>query len=117
LNALITAALGSALVIVPALATYEYRIAAPARQVGIVDVAGVYQAKERELANQVIAGDDKHRERAVAVAQAFAERFPAALDQVAADCECLVIVKSAVAAGSARAADWTDRFREILEGR
>ena len=107
--------LTSAAAAAASLTVYEFRVAAPARVVGVVDIAAVYQDKEREFMRSVVGGTEEERQQALAKAESFARRFPVAMDHVAADCACLVLVKHAVAAGSPGTLDLTPRFREMLQ--
>lgn len=66
--------------------------------VGVVDVAEVYRAKEAEFTLLLTtSSSEEERQKALQMARVFAQRLPAALDELPRDCACLVLVKSAVA--------------------
>jgi hypothetical protein len=90
------------------LVAYDRLVVRPGRLVGIVDVSDVYRTKETEFAALLTASkSDEERQRALDLASAFAKRLPAALDELPADCRCLVMLKSAVAGASDNTLDLT----------
>jgi hypothetical protein len=100
------------------LLAYDRLIFRPSQRVGVVDVAEIYRLKEAEFAALVTAGrTDDDRRRAQDLATAFARRLPQALDELPAECRCLVVMKSAVAGSSANTVDLTARLRAKLEVR
>lgn len=105
-----------------ALAVYDRQVVRPGQRLGIVDVGEVYRQREAEFTRLVTdAGSastpqaDQARAQALAMAQQFARRLPAALQELAQDCGCLVLLKSAVAGAPAHAQDLTALLRQKLE--
>lgn len=105
-----------------ALAVYDRQVVRPGLRLGIVDVGEVYRQREAEFTRLVTdAGSastpqaDQARAQALAMAQQFARRLPAALQELAQDCACLVLLKSAVAGAPAHAQDLTGLLRQKLE--
>jgi hypothetical protein len=49
------------------------------------------------------------------MARAFAQRLPAALEELPRDCGCLVVLKSAVAGPTPRTLDLTAHLRRKVE--
>ena len=98
-----------------ALAGYHRYVVLPAQRVGVVDLAEVYRAKEQEFARLLARGaTDEERQQAQALARRFAERLPAALDELPRDCGCLVVLKSAVAGHAGNVVDLTAQLRRKL---
>jgi hypothetical protein len=105
-----------------ALAVYDRQVVRPGQRLGIVDVGEVYRQSEAEFTRMVTeAGSantpqaDQARAQALAMAQQFARRLPAALQELAQDCGCLVLLRSAVAGAPAHAQDLTALLRQKLE--
>lgn len=100
------------------LVAYDRLVVRPGRLVGIVDVSEVYRTKETEFAALLTASkSDEERQRALDLASAFAKRLPVALDELPADCRCLVVLKSAVAGASDNTLDLTPLLKAKLERR
>lgn len=85
---------------------YHRAVVRPALAIGVVDVGAVYRVKEVELGVLLGAGDDE-RQRAVRMAREFADRVGLALEQLSADCACLLVSSGALATASPRAVDLT----------
>ena len=99
-----------------ALVGYHRLVVSPALTVGVVDVASLYRDKEAEFAKVITSGaPEADRQVALARAREFAQRLPGALDEVAAECGCLLILKSAVASMDRRTVDLTRRLKFSLE--
>ena len=95
---------------------YDRAVVRPAQRVGMVDVAEVYRQKEAEftlLLTKTSSEDD--RQKALLMARAFAQRLPAALEELPRDCGCLVVLKSAVAGPTPRTVDLTAHLKRKLE--
>lgn len=106
------------LIVAAALALYEHHIARPRLRIGVVDVAAVYRQKESEFTRLVTQGqNEEQRDQALQLARHFARRLPAALEQLPRDCQCLVVVRSAIAGNPPQAIDLTPRLRRQLEAR
>lgn len=99
------------------LAAYDHSVVRPALRVGIVDVGEVYRQKEAEFTLILTqAGSDDERQKAMAMARVFAQRLPAALDELPRECGCLVVLKSAVAGATPRTVDLTAHLKHKVEG-
>ena len=99
-----------------ALLVYDRAVVRPAQRVGMVDVAEVYRQKEAEftlLLTKSSSEDD--RQRALLMARAFAQRLPAALEELPRDCGCLVVLKSAVAGPTPHTVDLTAQLRKKVD--
>ena len=95
---------------------YDRTVVRPAQRVGMVDVAEVYRQKEAEftlLLTKTSSEDD--RQKALLMARAFAQRLPAALEELPRDCGCLVVLKSAVAGPTPHTVDLTAQLRRKVD--
>ena len=95
---------------------YDRAVVRPAQRVGMVDVAEVYRQKEAEftlLLTKTSSEDD--RQKALLMARAFAQRLPAALEELPRDCGCLVVLKSAVAGPTPHTVDLTAQRRRKVD--
>ena len=98
------------------LVAYDRIVVRPGRLVGVVDVSEVYRTKEAEFAALLTASkSDEERQRALELAGAFAMRLPAALDELPVACQCLVMLKSAVAGNTANTVDLTALLKAKVE--
>ena len=107
-------------VVAASLAAYDRWVLRPALVVGVVDVAEVYRAKEAEFTqiltktlSQPLSEED--RQKALSMAKTFAQRLPAALDELPRECGCLVLLKTAVAGPTPNTVDLTARLRRKVE--
>lgn len=95
---------------------YHLFVLQGARQFGFVDVAEVYRAKEKSLVEMVtkptVTEEDK--QRAIEAAGEFAKRLPTALEQLTAECQCVVLVRAAVAAPTPDMLDLTPQLRQKI---
>lgn len=105
-----------------ALAVYDRQVVRPGQRLGIVDVGEVYRQREAAFTRLLTdAGNasgpqaDQARAQALAGAQQFARRLPHALQALAQDCGCLVLLKSAVAGSPPHAQDLTALLHQKLE--
>lgn len=114
-----TLAAGAALLCsLAALAAYDRLVVRPGQRLAVVDVGEVYRQREAEFTrivteagNATTPAADEARSRALGLAQQFARRLPLALQELAQDCGCLVLLKSAVAGTPAHAQDMTAQLR------
>jgi hypothetical protein len=98
------------------LLAYDRFVFRPSQRIGVVDVSDVYRQKEAEFASLITAGkSDEDRQRAMELASTFARRLPQALEELPRECNCLVVLKSAIAGPSANTIDLTARLRSKLE--
>lgn len=103
------------ILVVGAIATYHRTVVRPALVIGLVDVSEVYRAKEGEFTQLLTrASSPEDRQKALAMARGFSQRLPRAIDELSAECGCLVLVKSAVA-GAPHGRDMTPLLRQKLE--
>lgn len=105
----------SALVSVCGLVAYDRLVVRPGRVVGVVDVAEVYRAKESEFAARMAnSRSELDRNLALEQASAFAGKFAAALEELPAECGCVVLLKSAVAGSTPATRDLTPLLKSKL---
>lgn len=113
---MLLSALVSLVLVAGGVATYDRLVAQPARLVGVVDVAEVYRAKEAEFTRLLTKSpSEEERQKALLMARAFAQRLPLALEQLPRECNCLVILKSAVAGASGHTVDLTPLLRQKVD--
>jgi hypothetical protein len=100
------------------LLAYDRLVVRPAQVIGVVDVAEIYRLKEAEFAALVTRGSsDADRQQAMDLASNFARRLPRALEELPADCRCLVVLKSALAGPSAHTLDLTALLKTKVDER
>lgn len=98
------------------IALYDRVVIRPALVIGMVDVAEVYRSKEAEftqILTQTRSDDD--RQKAMQMAKVFAQRLPVALDELPRECNCLVMLKSAVAGATPHTLDLTPLLRKKVD--
>lgn len=111
LHAVTTLALAAA-----ALAAYDRFVVQPSLRVGVVDLNDVYRQKETEFTLGLTrAGSDAEREQTLKGARLFAQRLPAALEELPSECGCLVLLRTSLAAPTHRIIDLTARLRHKVE--
>lgn len=116
LKSLLLHATLSLLIAVGSLVAYDQLVIRPALRIGVIDVGEVYRQKEAEFTLILTkAASDGERDKAFALARAFSQRLPAALDELPRDCGCLVMLKSAVAGSTSRTVDLTAQLKRKLE--
>ena len=104
------------LAVAAGLAAYDHWVVRPALRVGVVDVGEVYRQKEAEFTLILTkASTDDERQKAMVMACRFAQRLPAALDELPRECGCLVVLKSAVAGNGVRTVDLTAHLKNKVE--
>ena len=103
-------------VVAAALTAHDRLVLRPALVIGVVDVAEVYRAKEAEF-TQILTkalsqpASEEERQKALVMARAFAQRLPLALDELPRECNCLVILRTAVAGPTPNTVDLTAQLR------
>ena len=99
-------------VVSAALTAYDRLVLRPALVIGMVDVAEVYRAKEAEF-TQILtkASSEEDRQKALFMARTFAQRLPLALEELPRECNCLVVLKAAVAGPTPNTVDLTATLR------
>ena len=112
----LTQGLVTLLVVAASLTAYDRWVLRPALVIGVVDVAEVYRAKEAEF-TQILTkalsqpASEEDRQKALFMARAFAQRLPLALDELPRECNCLVILRTAVAGPTPNTIDLTAQLR------
>ncbi|MDR3368938.1 hypothetical protein [Rhodoferax sp.] len=106
----------SILVVATGLALYDRMVVRPALVIGMVDVAEVYRAKEAEF-TQILTRTtlEEDRQKALLMARTFAQRLPVALEELPHDCNCLVVLKSAIAGPTPHILDLTPVLRKKVD--
>ena len=112
----LVSALLSVLIVAAGLALYDRTMIRPALVVGVVDVAEVYRAKEAEF-TQILTKTslEEDRQKALLMARAFAQCLPVALEELPRDCNCLVVLKSAIAGPTPHTVDLTPLLRRKVD--
>ena len=112
----LTQGLVTLLVVAASLTAYDRWVLRPALVIGVVDVAEVYRAKEAEF-TQILTkalsqpASEEDRQKALVMARAFAQRLPLALEELPRECNCLVILRTAVAGSTPNTVDLTAQLR------
>ena len=112
----LTQGLVTLLVVAASLTAYDRWVLRPALVIGVVDVAEVYRAKEAEF-TQILTkalsqpASEEERQKALVMARAFAQRLPLALDELPRECNCLVVLRTAVAGPTPNTVDLTAQLR------
>lgn len=98
------------------LCAYDGFIARPARKLGVVDTLALFRLEETQLAG-LMARDAStgQRERMAARAHAFAEQFPRELEQIATDCGCMVVERSALIGTPPHLVDLTPELKRRMQ--
>lgn len=105
----------AAAVSLAALAAYDRLVALPARTLGVVDSLAVFRLEEERLAGQMAKDmSPQQREQVAAQARAFAREFPRALEQIAIDCGCLVVERTAVVGTPPHMVDLTPNLKRRM---
>ena len=112
----LTQGLVTLFVVAASLAAYDRWVLRPALVIGVVDVAEVYRAKEAEFTQILTKAlsqppSEEDRQKALVMARAFAQRLPLALDELPRECNCLVILRTAVAGPTPNTVDLTAQLR------
>ena len=116
MKALLIQALLTVLIVCVALVAYDRSVRRPAARIGLIDVGEVAQLKDARVLDVLTraAASDAERQAAMAFGAQFATAFPQALEQVSAECGCLVLARSAVAGVPPEAVDLTVNLRQKL---
>lgn len=106
------------LVIVLALIAYDQFARLRELRVAVVDVATVYRQKEAQfttLLTTPVSDRNATKDReARQLAADFARALPIALDEIAAECHCLLLARAATAGHPAEVADLTETLQRKL---
>ena len=99
-----------------ALLVYDRMVVRPARLIGVVDVGEVYRLKEAEFTQIVTrTTSEDGRQKALLMARQFAQRLPLALEELPRDCQCLVVVRTAVAGAPPNTVDLTALLKRKVD--
>jgi hypothetical protein len=113
---ILVSAVLSVLIVAAGLALYDRTVIRPALVIGMVDVAEVYRAKETEFTQLLTRTTlEEDRQKALLMARAFAQRLPVALEELPRDCNCLVVLKSAIAGWTSHTVDLTPLLRRKVD--
>ena len=90
----------NALLVLVALMAYEQYARLRELRVAVVDVAAVYRSKEAQFTSLLTESHPNPQGEVSApqLAAAFARDLPQALDDIAAECRCLLLTRAVVAA-------------------
>lgn len=99
-----------------ALTVYHARWVQPTQTIGVVDISEIYRAKEREYSNMLTKAGvtEESQHRAQEMAGQFAAALPKALTEMPAECQCLVLLRSAVVGDTPATVDLTPLLRRKL---
>lgn len=106
----------SAVLVAAALAAYDRWVVKPALRVGVIDLSAIYREKEKSYVELVTAKTASEAERAAAqgMVLSFAQRLPRALDELSTECNCLVLLRSALASANPNVTDLTPLLRHKI---
>lgn len=106
----------SAVLAAAMLFAYDRLVVGPRQRLGVVDIASVYHAKEDEYTRAFVraSATGEGGKSAALVAQDFARRLPAALDEIGHECRCVIVVRGAVASIGDGTLDLTSALRAKL---
>lgn len=87
----------AALVSAALITAYDRLFVRPVRTIGVVDSLAVLRSEEQHLSAQLTGEMSVQQKERIAVrARTFARDFPRVLEQIAHECGCLVVDRSAV---------------------
>lgn len=87
---------------------YHQRVVAPGQRFGVIDVAEIWRVKEKQFAEAMAgAAAGPEQAKAMQIAGEFSQRLPGALEELARECACLVLARSAVVVQGGHAVDLT----------
>lgn len=110
----------NALLLLLALIAYDQVARTRELRVAVVDVAAVYRWKEAQFTALLI--QPGSAANAPQLAADFARRLPQALDEIATECQCLLLTRAVLAgqpapaagSGAGPVADWTATLQQKL---
>lgn len=105
--------LAAVMAIALGLLIYDHWIAPPTLRVGVVDLNAVYREKEAEFTRRITeARSDADRDQAMQAAREFAQQLPQALESLPQECQCLVLLSTAIITPAPITQDLTPRLRQ-----
>lgn len=108
----------NALLLLLALIAYDHYARTRELRVAVVDVAAVYRWKEAQFT--ALLTQPGSAANAPQLAADFARRLPQALDEIATECQCLLLTRAVLAGqpaagnGAVPVADWTATLQQRL---
>lgn len=100
------------LIVAAAIFAYDRAVRLPGATIGVIDVAETYRDKEAQFVASIAkSGNPDDPNLAMRFAAQFATDLKSALETLPAECNCLVLIKAAVAAPSASIVDLTPALR------
>lgn len=115
-TAVVLTLLLSAAVTASALGAYHRWVVLPMHRIGVVDVGDLYRIKEAEFTKLLTqTTSEVERDKAFSLAREFSRRLPKALEELPRDCDCLVLLKSALAGSTQQTLDLTAHLKAKLE--
>jgi hypothetical protein len=110
---LVLNALVSLFIVSVAIAAYHHTVRLRSERIGVIDLAEVYRLKEKAFADRVTApgATEADRDQAIGEAQAFARALPQALEELPLECDCLVLLRTAIAAHTPATVDLTPALK------
>ena len=114
MKALLAQAVLSLTIVCLALVAYDRAVRRPAARIGLIDVGEVARLKDDRVLEVLTraAATDEEKKAALAFGARFATVFPQALEELSAECDCLVLSRSAVAGSPPNAVDLTPSLRQ-----
>lgn len=114
MKALLVHALVSLVMMSLALVTYDSLVRRPAARIGLIDVGELVRLKDDRVLDVLTkaAATEEEKKTALAFGTRFATAFPHALEELAMECECLVLSRSAVAGVPPNAVDLTPALKQ-----
>jgi hypothetical protein len=109
MKALLVHALVSLLIVSLSLVAYDRLVRRPATRIGLIDVGELVRLKDDRVLDVLTkaAATDEDKKAALGFGTRFATVFPHALEELAQECDCLVLARSAVAGSPPNAVDLT----------
>jgi hypothetical protein len=104
------------LLLVVALIAYDRFARMRELRVAVVDVAAVYRWKEAEFTTLLTqpSNDSRVDASSAELAAAFARELPAALEEIVADCHCLLLTRAVLAGQAEHVPDLTANLKHKL---
>lgn len=95
---------------------YHHQVVKPMQRIGVVDVSAVYRLKEEQFTKLLThATTEADKESALALARDFSRQLPKALDTLPSECNCLVLVKGALAGPTPHTVDLTAHLKAKVD--
>ena len=114
MKALLAHALVTLLIVSLALLAYDRLVRRPATRIGLIDVGELVRLKDDRVLDVLTkaAATDEEKKAALGFGTRFTTVLPHALEELAQECECLVLSRSAVAGSPPNAVDLTSMLKQ-----